>query len=69
MQPGRLVAQGHSSDTCLGVQAVQQLIDKLEKTYITPQRKSSFLCCAECCDRARDSQALQQWYVLLMGEN
>ena len=39
---------------------MQQLIDKLEKTYITPQRKRSFLCCSECCDRARDSQALQQ---------
>ena len=47
---------------------MQQMIDKLEKNYITPQRKRSFLCCAECCDRARDSQALQQWYVLPVGE-
>lgn len=40
--------------------AVEEIVNSLEKNFITPQRKRGFLCGANCCDKAPNSQALQQ---------
>eukprot|EP01025_Chloroclados_australasicus_P028351 TRINITY_DN2811_c0_g1_i1.p2 TRINITY_DN2811_c0_g1~~TRINITY_DN2811_c0_g1_i1.p2 ORF type:complete len:148 (+),score=21.37 TRINITY_DN2811_c0_g1_i1:220-663(+) len=39
-------------------QAVENMTNELDKKYIRPQQKKSFECCAQCCDTAKDQQAL-----------
>ena len=43
------------------VQAVQQMINSLEKNFITPQRKNGYLGAAQCCDKGLSAEQLQRW--------
>eukprot|EP01023_Acetabularia_acetabulum_P038343 TRINITY_DN3671_c0_g1_i1.p1 TRINITY_DN3671_c0_g1~~TRINITY_DN3671_c0_g1_i1.p1 ORF type:complete len:149 (-),score=26.80 TRINITY_DN3671_c0_g1_i1:189-635(-) len=38
--------------------AVEDMTNEMDKSYIRPEQKRSFECCAHCCDISKDQQAL-----------
>lgn len=39
------------------------MVEDIQRSYLIPQQKEAFLCCARCCDQHQDTQGLQRWWV------
>ena len=42
-------------------QAVESMIEDIQKGVLLPKQKEAFLCCAKCCDTAGGVRDMESW--------
>lgn len=43
------------------MQAIEGMIEEIQRVHLLPRQKEAFLCCARCCDSPGSIQALEGW--------
>lgn len=47
--------------TAAARQAVETMIEDIQKGVLLPKQKDAFLCCAKCCDTVAGVRELESW--------